>query len=59
MYGEMLSRFYFFLIRDRPFGFLVERGAVFFNSLELEIGFQTKCKKLFFVTIKSLFYNCN
>ena len=32
----MPSRFDFFLISDRPFVFLVRRGAVFSNSLKQE-----------------------
>ena len=50
----------FFKIKVRPFVFLVERGAVFSNSLKLEIKIrQSESILIVFVTIKGFFNNCN
>ena len=43
----MLSRFYFVLIRDRSFRFLVGEGAVFFQQLQLD--FLDKVKAFIFL----------
>ena len=52
----------FFLIRNRPFVFSVffwlGRGADFFHQLKLDFLDKVKGLILYFVAIKSIFYNC-
>ena len=52
----MLSRFDFFLIRDRPFVFLVGGGCLFFFQ-QLKLDFFIDKVKVFFFCNK-IFYNC-
>ena len=57
-YEGMLSRFDLFLIRDSIFGFLAGESP-FFQQLKLDFALrQSETINFLFVTIKTLYYNC-